>query len=115
MDRTYDLQSHLNDIEAALAVWEARDDSRAQPEVRRAANAAWDAIDAMLRDLQALRSRLAGEIRASDDAAHIRVDAMLATPMRRWGETPPPKPDDPDVIPLLPAQQARGLARLRRI
>ena len=47
----------------------AGDDSKAQPEVRRAANTAMDEIDAMLRELHALRARLISEIRASDDAA----------------------------------------------
>jgi hypothetical protein len=80
MDRTYDLLCHLNDLDAALAQWEGRDDTKPQPEVRRAANTAMDAMDGMLRDLYAMRSRLAGEIRDSDDAAAARADAMLA----RW-------------------------------
>ncbi len=62
---------------AALAVWSGRDDTRPQPEARRAANTAMDAVDAMLGELHALRSRLLGEIRASDDARAARVDAML--------------------------------------
>ena len=37
-----------------------------------------DAIDAMLAELHALRSRLTGEMRASDDATAARVDALLA-------------------------------------
>jgi hypothetical protein len=36
-----------------------------------------DAIDAMLSELHALRSRLVSEIRASDDATATRVDALL--------------------------------------
>jgi hypothetical protein len=43
----------------------------------RAANTAIVQIDAMLRELHAMRSRLVGEIRASDDARAARVDAML--------------------------------------
>jgi hypothetical protein len=31
----------------------------------------------MLRDLHAVRSRLTGEIRASDDASDARADALL--------------------------------------
>jgi len=38
-----------------------------------------DAIDGMLADLHAMRARLVGEIRASDDATAARADAMLAS------------------------------------
>ena len=78
MDNTYDLQCHLNDLDVTLAQWETRDHSKAQPEVRRAANTAMDEIDFMLRELHAMRSRLISEMRASDDATDARVDAMLA-------------------------------------
>jgi hypothetical protein len=54
---------------AALDQWAARDDTGAEPEVREAANTAMAEIDAMLRDLHAMRSRLVGEMRDSDDAA----------------------------------------------
>ncbi len=78
----YDVHAKLEDpmgvLAVALAQWEARDDSKAQPEVRRAANTAMDTIDAMLRDLHAMRSRLVGEIRQADDASAARADAMLA-------------------------------------
>ena len=56
----------------------ARDDTRAQAEVRRAANTAMGSIDAMLAELHQLRSRLVGEIRVSDDLAADRADALLA-------------------------------------
>jgi hypothetical protein len=65
-------------LAVALAQWMARDDTRPQPEVRRAASTAMDAIDAMLAELNRLRTRLAGEIRESDDIAAERADAMLA-------------------------------------
>jgi hypothetical protein len=65
-------------LETALARWERRDDTRPQPEVRQAANAAMAAVDAMLRELHGLRSRLVAEIRASDDASAARADALLA-------------------------------------
>ena len=52
-------------LSIALGQWETRDDSKPQPEVRRAANTAMDAIDTMLAALHAMRSRLVGEIRAS--------------------------------------------------
>jgi hypothetical protein len=78
----YDVYAKLEDpvgvLSVALAQWETRDDSKAQPEVRRAANTAMDAIDAMLRELHQMRSRLVAEIRDSDDAAAARADAMLA-------------------------------------
>ena len=78
----YDVHARLEDpmgvLAVALAQWEIRDDSKVQPEVRRAANTAMDEIDAMLRELHQMRSRLVGEIRAADDATAVRVDAMLA-------------------------------------
>ena len=77
-DATGRLDDHNGVLGVALAQWIARDDSKAEPEVRRAANTAMDAIDAMLCELHALRSRLTGEIRASDDRRNARVDAMLA-------------------------------------
>ena len=61
----------------ALGQWEDRDDSKPQPEVRQAANKAMDEIDLMLRELHAMRARLIGEIRASDDASAARADALL--------------------------------------
>ena len=63
----------------------ARDDSKTQPEVRRTANTAMDEIDAMLRELHALRARLIGEIRASDDAsaAGRRAAAPTSGPAAR--------------------------------
>jgi len=65
----------------ALARWATRDDSKAQPEIRQAANTAMDAIDAMIAELHAARSALAREIRGSDDATDARIDAMLAIPL----------------------------------
>lgn len=76
---TYDVYAKLGDpmgvLSIALGQWEDRDDTRAQPEVRQAANTA---VNAMLAELHAMRARLVGEIRASDDAAMARVDAMLS-------------------------------------
>jgi hypothetical protein len=69
---------HNGELGVALAQWAGREDTRPEPEVRRAANTAMDAIDAMLRELYELRSRLLTEIRASDDATAARVDALLA-------------------------------------
>jgi hypothetical protein len=79
--KPYDVYAKLEDpmgvLSVALVQWEGRDDSKPQPEVRRAANTAMDAIDGMLRELHAMRSRLVGEIRASDDVAAARVDLLL--------------------------------------
>jgi hypothetical protein len=77
----YDVHARLHEpvdlLAFALGQWEDRDDSKAEPEVRRAANTAMDAMDRMLRDLHQLRARLVSEIRASDDAAGARADALL--------------------------------------
>ena len=61
----------------ALAQWATRDDMKAQPEIRRAANTAVESIDAMLRQLHAARAALVAEIRRSDDAAMARAEALL--------------------------------------
>jgi hypothetical protein len=67
----------------SLALWATRDDTKPQPEVRRAANTAGDAIDAMMHELYLARQRLGGEMRDSDDAAMARAAALLAS--RRGG------------------------------
>jgi hypothetical protein len=81
MNEPYDVYGKLEDpmgvLGVALAQWEIRDDGQPQPEIRRAASTAVDAIDAMLRDLQLMRSRLVSEIRVSDDAAAARADELL--------------------------------------
>ena len=80
MSQPYDVYASLEDpmgvLAVALAQWEIRDDSRPQPEIRRAANTAMDAIDSMLHELHAFRSRLVSEIRASDEAAYARIDEL---------------------------------------
>jgi hypothetical protein len=70
-------EGHNGVLGVALAQWMARDDTKAEPEVRQAANTAMDAIDAMLGELHTLRARLVSEIRASDDAAAARAGALL--------------------------------------
>jgi hypothetical protein len=62
---------------AALGQWAARDDTRAEPEVRQSANVAMGAIDQMLAELHKARQQLLGEIRQSDDAAVARAGALL--------------------------------------
>jgi hypothetical protein len=86
MAQPYDVYAKLEDpmgvLSVAIVQWEERDDSKPRPEVRRAANTAMDQIDAMLAELHRMRSRLVGEIRASDEATAARADALLAIP--RW-------------------------------
>ena len=72
------LRGHLGELEAALALWASRDDTKAQPEVRHAANDAIDAVDTALRELHGIRGQLVGEIRASDDATAVRAAELLA-------------------------------------
>ena len=79
---TYDdalraIRSRIETLTGALAEWSARDDSKPQPDIRQAANDAMDDIDAAIRELYGLRTRLAGEIRASDDATAARAEALL--------------------------------------
>jgi len=71
-------EGHIGDLALALAMWAARDDSKADPHARRAANTAMDAVDSALALLHELRARLISEIRISDDQTAARVDAMLA-------------------------------------
>jgi hypothetical protein len=79
----YDVYAKLEDptgvLSVALVQWEDRDDTRPCADARRAASTAMGAIDSMLADLHAMRARLVGEIRASDVAAAVRADALLAS------------------------------------
>jgi hypothetical protein len=81
-DFTSRLDEHNGVVGVALAQWMARDESKAEPAVRQAANTAMEEIDAMLSELHALRARLVGEIRISDDASAARADALLAASRR---------------------------------
>jgi hypothetical protein len=76
-DATSNLDDSNGVLGFALAQWAARDDSKGDADARHAGNTAMDTVDAMLRELHTLRSRLAGEIRDYDDASAVRVDAML--------------------------------------
>ena len=78
IDASGQLEERVSVLGAALATWVARDDSKPQPEVRRAASTAMDEIDDMLADLHRARSALMDEMRDADDANAARVDAMLA-------------------------------------
>jgi len=73
------LDAQLAVLGLALAQWRVRDDTKAQPEIRQAANLVMAAIDDMLSTLHRLRGQLVSEIRASDEASAARVDALLAS------------------------------------
>ncbi len=83
----YDVHAKLEDpagvLAVALGIWMDRDDSRAQPEVRRAANTAMDELDKMLLALHQMRARLMDEMRDADDATAARVDQLLSRPAPR--------------------------------
>ncbi len=70
------IRTSADDLGARLAIWQARSEPDAH--ARRCASDAIDAIDAALAALHRIRGQLAGEIRASDDQAAVRVDALLA-------------------------------------
>jgi hypothetical protein len=69
------LRDHVDDLGAWLAIWEGRHEPDAH--ARRCASDAVDAIDAALREMHTLRSRLVGEIRTADDASAARADELL--------------------------------------
>jgi hypothetical protein len=71
------LRGHFGELEMALALWATRDDTKAQPGVRRAANDAVDAVDGALRELHGIRSQLVSEVRVADDAAMARTEELL--------------------------------------
>ena len=77
-----DLASPLDDelglMNVHLAVWIARDDSKADASVTRAGNQVIDSIDVMLRQLHQLRARMVAEKRDDQDAAAARADELLA-------------------------------------
>jgi hypothetical protein len=74
------LDDRAGELGVALAIWARRDDTKAQPGARKAANTAVSAIDAMLRQLHAARAVLVAEIRVSDDAAMARSEQLASGP-----------------------------------
>lgn len=72
------LREHLSALSGHLTTWDARDDNQPSAEVNHAVGDAIDAIDALTRDLHALRQRLVSENRRHQDIAEARVDALLA-------------------------------------
>ncbi len=79
-----ELHTHVDNLGPSLAIWEARAEPDAQ--ARRCSSDAVDTIDAALAELHGIRARLIGQIRASDDATAVRVDALLAR--KRDGPAP---------------------------
>lgn len=72
------LRSHVENMAAWLAIWEARREPDAH--ARRCATEAVDAIDDALSELHQIRARLISEIRVSDDASAARADELLRRP-----------------------------------
>jgi hypothetical protein len=72
------LRNNVEDLAVALAIWQARDDTKPDAHARRAASGAVGAIDGALAQLHKIRQQLIGEIRVSDHQAAARVDALLA-------------------------------------
>lgn len=73
-----DLHVLVDDLTELLATWNQRDDSRPQPDARRAGADAVSTIDRLTGELYAIRGALVGEIVESDKATSARVDALLA-------------------------------------
>jgi hypothetical protein len=71
------LDDELGLMNVHLAVWMARDDSKADASVTRAGKQVMDSIDAMLRQLYQLRARMVAERREDQDTAAARADALL--------------------------------------
>ena len=67
------LRDHTDILCAALAQWAGQATAPEQATAQRAATAAVDAIDALLRDLYLLRGRLVQEIRQAGGGARRRV------------------------------------------
>jgi hypothetical protein len=67
------LRDRTGVLGVALAQWADGDAAQDKAAARRAASAAVDAIDALLRDLYLLRGRLVQEIRQADGAPRPRI------------------------------------------
>lgn len=77
-DLAHPLDDQLGLLNVNLAVWIARDDSKADASVTRAGSQVMDSIDAMLRQLHQLRARMVAERREDQDIQDARADALLA-------------------------------------
>lgn len=71
------LGEELGLLDVNLAIWMARDDTKADASVTRAGNQVMDSIDAMLRQLHQLRARMVAERRKDQDIAAARADELL--------------------------------------
>jgi hypothetical protein len=71
------LHDQLGLMDVHLAVWMARDDSKADVSVVRSGNEVMECIDAMLAQLHRLRACMVTERREHQDAAAARADALL--------------------------------------
>jgi len=69
------VRAHVDGLGVWLRIWQARAEPDA--DARRCARDAIVALDAALLDLHQIRAALIGEIRAADDAAAARADALL--------------------------------------
>jgi len=96
------LREQVETLSVALARWAYRDDSKAQPEIRRAANTAIDAIDNAMVALGRIRAELVGQIRASDDAAMARTDKLLADLRAERAQRERYEREDPETGQPLP-------------
>jgi len=72
-DPTTSLRDRTGVLSVALAQWADGHAAQDQAAAMRAASAAVDAIDALLRDLYLLRGRLVQEIRQAGGGPHPRV------------------------------------------
>ena len=77
-DLTTPLDEELGLLNVNLAIWMARDDSKADASVTRACNQVTDSIDVMLRQLHQLRERMTAEYREHQDIGDARADELLA-------------------------------------
>jgi hypothetical protein len=71
------LDGELGVLNVNLAVWMARDDSRADAAMTRAGNQVIESIDAMLRQLHQLRARMVAEYHEHEGISAARADALL--------------------------------------
>ena len=94
------LDDELGLMNVNLAIWMARDDSKADASVTRAGNQVTDSIDTMLRQLHMLRARMVAEKREHQDLAAARADELLAR-ARELRQEEAPSSACPDHRPVL--------------
>lgn len=72
------LDDELGLLNVNLAVWIARDDSKADASATRAGGQVIDSIDAMLRQLHQLRAQMVSEYHEHQDIGDARADELIA-------------------------------------